>query len=216
MNEQHATFANFRRTMASLLTMTIALGPTVAPAFAAPTKPANQIRRRRTSHYSYADSAHGGDFQRKYFLRSLFRNLSRMRPNPQGEPTFIAAARHADRQRPQRDALLNSNPNLNPANGTGATNPFRLDRSQAATDDQDHDYTPEQQAFDTGLMDLFPFYTGTAGPPPSVASRIVNTNGLVMGYYDGNTVTALWNYAQHFAMSDNSYGTNFRPLDVGR
>ena len=31
----------------------------------------------------------------------------------------------------------------------------------------------------------------------------------VMGYYDGNTVTALWNYAQHFAMSDNFYQTNF-------
>ena len=24
-----------------------------------------------------------------------------------------------------------------------------------------------------------------------------------MSYYDGNTVTGLWNYAQHFAMSDN-------------
>jgi hypothetical protein len=30
-----------------------------------------------------------------------------------------------------------------------------------------------------------------------------------MGYYDGNTVTALWNYAQHFAMSDNFFGSNF-------
>ena len=36
-----------------------------------------------------------------------------------------------------------------------------------------------------------------------------------MGYYDGNTVTALWNYAQHFAMSDNSYGTNFGPSTPG-
>ena len=38
-----------------------------------------------------------------------------------------------------------------------------------------------------------------------------NTKGLVMGYYDGNTVTALWNYAQHFAMSDNSFETTFGP-----
>ena len=30
-----------------------------------------------------------------------------------------------------------------------------------------------------------------------------------MDYYDGNTVTALWNYAQQYAMSDNSYGTTF-------
>src|SRR5205807_4108141 len=39
--------------------------------------------------------------------------------------------------------------------------------------------------------------------------------GLVMGYFDGNTVTALWNYAQNFAMSDNSYGTTFGPSTPG-
>jgi phospholipase C len=36
-----------------------------------------------------------------------------------------------------------------------------------------------------------------------------------MGYYDGNTVTALWNYAQNYAMSDNSFGTTFGPSSVG-
>jgi phospholipase C len=36
-----------------------------------------------------------------------------------------------------------------------------------------------------------------------------------MDYYDGNTVTALWNYAQHFSMSDNSYGTTFGPSAPG-
>ncbi len=36
-----------------------------------------------------------------------------------------------------------------------------------------------------------------------------------MGYYDGNTVTAFWNYAQHYAMSDNSYDTNFGPSTPG-
>ena len=36
-----------------------------------------------------------------------------------------------------------------------------------------------------------------------------------MGYYDGNTVTALWNYAQRFAMNDNSYNTNFGPSTPG-
>jgi phospholipase C len=39
--------------------------------------------------------------------------------------------------------------------------------------------------------------------------------GLVMGYYDGNTVTGMWNYAQHFAMSDNSYNTTFGPSTPG-
>src|SRR5712672_1517590 len=36
-----------------------------------------------------------------------------------------------------------------------------------------------------------------------------------MGYYDGNTVTALWNYAQNFAMNDNSYSTGFGPSSPG-
>jgi phospholipase C len=32
-----------------------------------------------------------------------------------------------------------------------------------------------------------------------------------MGYFDGNTVTALWNYAQYFAMSDNFHSTLIGP-----
>jgi phospholipase C len=36
-----------------------------------------------------------------------------------------------------------------------------------------------------------------------------------MGYYDGNTVTALWNYAQHYALNDRSFGTTFGPSTVG-
>ena len=52
------------------------------------------------------------------------------------------------------------------------------------------------------------------GPPPSNIPQ-GSTTGLVMGYYDGNTVTAFWNYAQHYAMSDNSYGTNFGPSTDG-
>ncbi|MFZ3217540.1 MAG: alkaline phosphatase family protein [Candidatus Acidiferrales bacterium] len=115
-------------------------------------------------------------------------------------------------------ALLTINGNLsNTANGTGSTNPFRLSPSQASTADQDHDYTPEQQAFDFGLMDLFPLYTGTGGTANGGTGTppVFNTTGLVMGYYDGNTVTALWNYAQHFAMSDNSYDTNFGPSTPG-
>ena len=56
--------------------------------------------------------------------------------------------------------------------------------------------------------------TGTAGPPPSNIPQ-GSTTGLVMGYYDGNTVTAFWNYAQHYSMSDNSFGTNFGPSTDG-
>jgi phospholipase C len=133
--------------------------------------------------------------------------------NPFGEPAFRALP-GTPSVNGLSPALLAHNPNLNPANSTGATNPFRLDRSEAATADQDHDYTPEQEAFDHGLMDLFPVSVGTAGPPPAGAP-ITATTGLTMGYYDGNTVTALWNYAQHYALNDNSYGTNFGPSTDG-
>ena len=134
--------------------------------------------------------------------------------NPAGEPKFTPAG-GTPSVNGLNNALLTANPNLNPANGSGATNPFRLDLLQAATNDQDHDYTPEQLAFDGGVMDLFPANTGTAGPPPSAPPQQVLTTGLTMGYYDGNTVTALWNYAQYFAMSDNSYDTNFGPSTPG-
>ena len=36
-----------------------------------------------------------------------------------------------------------------------------------------------------------------------------------MDYYDGNTVTALWNYAQHYTLNDNSYSTQFGPSTPG-
>jgi phospholipase C len=132
--------------------------------------------------------------------------------NLKGEPGFVAAP-GTPAVNGYTDALLYNNPNfLNKTlNGSAASNPFRLDRSEAATADQDHDYTPEQQAFHGGLMDGFPKYTGAPGPPPNGQT----TNALVMGYYDGNTVTALWNYAQQFAMSDNSYNTTFGPSTPG-
>lgn len=135
--------------------------------------------------------------------------------NPSGEPPFTPLP-NTPSVNGLSSLLLTNNPNLNPANGTGAANPFRLDRSQAFTQDMDHDYTPEQEAFDGGAMDLFPLNTGTPGPPPSqLGTQPVLTNALVLGYYDGNTTTALWNYAQHFAMNDNSYSTDFGPSTVG-
>jgi len=139
--------------------------------------------------------------------------------NLQGEPPFRAVG-GTPIVNGLTGALLTLNPNLNPTNNdTGAnsvaSNPFRLSRAQAATADQDHDYTPEQMAFDHGLMDLFPLSVGTAGTPPTPPPSQVTTTALTMGYYDGNTVTAFWNYAQRFAMSDNSYGTNFGPSTVG-
>jgi phospholipase C len=111
--------------------------------------------------------------------------------------------------------LMRNNPNAsNPKNGAGATNPFRLSPAEAATADQDHGYKAEQQAFDAGAMDLFPRSVGAADGP-NLGSGIATTTGLTMGYYDGNTVTAMWNYAQHYAMSDRFFGTTFGPSAVG-
>jgi phospholipase C len=113
--------------------------------------------------------------------------------------------------------LLTNNPNANnTGNGANAINPFRLDRSQASTCDQDHNYGPEQQAFDGGLMDMFPASVGVGESAFCSANFSYGKGqGLVMGYFDGNTVTAMWNYAQHFAMNDNSYGTTFGPSTPG-
>ena len=134
--------------------------------------------------------------------------------NAPGEPAFYPAA-DTPKVNGFTKALLSHNPNAaNAANGTGAINPFRLSRAQAATADQDHDYQPEQQAFNNGAMDLFPKFTGTGETLPG-GSTAQDGAGQVMGYYDGNTVTALWHYAQHFAMSDNSYNTTFGPSTPG-
>ena len=190
-----------KKMLALLTASAIALGPSVTPAFAA-AKPATTTP---IQHIVVI-------FQENVSFDHYFGTYPNA-TNPPGEPPFTA--------RPGTptingfsNALLNNNPNLNPANGNGATNPFRLDRSQSVTADQNHDYTAEQQAFDAGAMDLFPEFVGTPGPPPQ-GGGILNTNGLNLGYYDGNTVTAYWNYAQHFAMNDNSFSTNFGPSTVG-
>jgi len=134
--------------------------------------------------------------------------------NPEGEPAFYAF-QNTPSVNGLGPAFLNNNSTVtNSANGTGAYAPFRLDRSQGATSDQNHDYMAEQMAYHSGLADLFPMATGTPGPPPSNIPQ-ASTTGIVMGYYDGNTVTAMWNYAQHYAMSDNSYNTVFGPSTPG-
>jgi phospholipase C len=102
--------------------------------------------------------------------------------------------------------LLTSNPN--------AFNPERLSHSEALTCDQNHGYTPEQEAFNGGKMDQFVQDTESS-PTCAAGTDEFFQPGLVMDYFDGNTVTGLWNYAQNFAMSDNNYNTNFGPSTPG-
>ena len=124
--------------------------------------------------------------------------------NTTGEPRFTAAA-----GTPTVNGL---NTALLPPNNPNSAQPFRLRRDQAQTCDQDHTYTDEQKAANSGLMDRF---VETVGRGAGSCGDYGKGNGLVMGYYDGNTVTSLWNYAQHFAMSDKSYGTTFGPSTPG-
>src|ERR1700732_1493025 len=187
----------FRKIMALLLATTTTLGPTALPVFAAskPVKAATAAPATATPIQHLVVI-----FQENVSFDHYFGTYPEAL-NPAGEPKFKAAA-STPTVNGLNNALLNNNPNLNPANGAGASNPFRLDRSQAVTPDQNHDYTAEQQAFDAGLMDLFPAFASSGG-------------NEVLGYFDGNTVTAFWNYAQSFAMSDNSYSTTFGPSTPG-
>jgi len=105
-------------------------------------------------------------------------------------------------------ALLTANPN--------GVNPRRYDPTNindVLTCDQDHNYSDEQSAFHGGAMDKFvsTVGSGTGTSPTGSPCKA----GDVMNYYDGNTVTGLWNYAQHYAMSDNSFGTTFGPSSPG-
>jgi phospholipase C len=97
--------------------------------------------------------------------------------NPLGEPRF---------------SPLSNTPSINGltigllTNNTNLANPWRLDKSQVVTVascDPNHAYTALQKEMDGGLMDKF---------VQNSALSIQHCDPkLVMGYFDGNTVTAL-------------------------
>jgi phospholipase C len=99
--------------------------------------------------------------------------------------------------------LLTANPN--------EYNPQRLTHSQELTSDQNHGYTAEEAAVDGGRMDMFVQKTES----DSCSAPAFCQPGIVMDYYDGNTVSALWNYAQNYSMSDNNWDTTFGPSTPG-
>jgi phospholipase C len=115
---------------------------------------------------------------------------------------------HAKKDTPKNDNLvtakkLKKNPNL--------YKPFRLSPKQSATCDQNHGYTAEQKAYNLGAMNAFVQNVSV----DTCSTGLFSAPGLTMGYFDGNTVTGLWNYAQNFAMSDSSFATNFGPSTPG-
>lgn len=90
--------------------------------------------------------------------------------------------------------------------------PTRLSHSQAFTCDQNHSYTAEQNAVNGGKMNSF---VTSVNNSSCTGTNVTNSPGLTMDYYDGNTVTALWNLAQNYAMSDNSWDATFGPSTPG-
>ncbi|MEU2880221.1 alkaline phosphatase family protein, partial [Streptomyces sp. NPDC007070] len=112
-----------------------------------------------------------------------------------GTPKDIDTLAHA--------GLLTHNPNQYA--------PERLTPAQAVTCDQNHSYGPEQYAANGGRADRYVENTEVG----KCSGGLFGEPGLVMDYYDGNTVTALWNYAQHYALSDRSFSSAYGPSTPG-
>jgi phospholipase C len=104
-----------RKMLALVTALTTALGPSVAPAFAA-SQP-----NSRNMPIQHIVVIFNENISFDHYFGTYPNAL-----NPKGEPQF-----HALPGTPTvnglNTALLNFNPNLNTANGAGATNPFRLD-----------------------------------------------------------------------------------------
>lgn len=145
--------------------------------------------------------------------------------NLPGESTFTARA-----ETPAVNGLSNTfaspnNPSENVA-GTAPVQPQRIPPTATlaslygtnstnglptTTCDEGHGYTQEQQAVHglDVMTDAYITYTG------STSVNCKTDASTVLNYFDGNAVTAMWNYAQHFAMSDNSYSTMYGPSAPG-
>ncbi len=89
-------------------------------------------------------------------------------------------------------------------NNQNSAQPFLI--TDLLTCNQSNAYKGEQEAYDQGAADEFVEFTEGSG---------CTVPYEVMGYYDGGIVTALWNYAQNFSMSDNFFGTTFGATCLG-
>ena len=167
-----------------------------------------------TVAYSGANSADGGAIDQSNFPSTAAAPANNNLLAPLNPSTWAPLT---------SPALLTANPNSASGsgaayNGANAANPFLLWNNQAATADQNHSAEPEQIAYDNGAVDRFPGSTGTAAAVPAANSSDAPADlskGQVMGYFDGTTTTALWNYAQSYAMNDNAYTSQFGPSSPG-
>ena len=113
-------------------------------------------------------------FQENHSFDVYFAHLSGGR---QSARTSRVSTRGRARRRStgSRRPLIERNPN--------SSKPFRIDRTQSYTCDQDHEYTAEQRARNGGLMDQFPRFD--AQPPTNAAPVLPQGRRRAVGHGDG-------------------------------
>ena len=112
--------------------------------------------------------------------------------------------------------LLNHNPNFtNAANGAGAANPFRLAAEPAAATRTWATTTCRSSRRRTTAR--WTCSRSSPAPPgrPPGAPPAATDQGPGHGLLRRQHLTALWNYAQNYAMNDNSWTTVFGPSTPG-
>ena len=140
------------------------------------------------------------------YPNALNKDGEKLQGSDKDAPKFTAKKDTPKAKNLENDGVMgNKNPN--------SVKPFRIGPDHAVTTDQNHHYGDEQAAYNGGKMDKFPETVSTDIDKSSNGYYAVP--GMTMGYYDGNTVTGMWNYAQNFAMNDNSYSTIFGPSTPG-
>ena len=121
--------------------------------------------------------------------------------NPEGEPRFDAAAGTPE-VNGLTPGLLSINGNLDEARSCSIA-------AVETTCDNDNAYLDELKAYNSRTA-------GISVPEEHQRHDCrLHSRARSMAYYDGNTVTGLWNYAQHFSMSDNNFDTEFGTTVMG-
>lgn len=113
---------------------------------------------------------------------------------------------------------LTSNRNVG-QNGIGNVNPIRFSPYQELTSFEGNGYTRLQIDVNNGLMNHYILNQPNQLPIKYDNKEFDATYGnganVVMAYWDGNSYTGLWNYAQYYSMSDNCFTTGYGESIVG-
>ena len=187
------------RSRAVALCAAVAATTSTVPALAAPATPIEHVVVIYSENISF-------DHYFATYPNALNKDGEKLQSSEKDAPKFEAKEGTPKVNNLENNDLLgDKNPN--------STKPFRLTPEQAVTADQNHHYADEQKAYNGGKMDKFSETVSVDNDKYDPQSY--GTTGLTMGYYDGNTVTGMWNYAQNFAMNDNSFSTIFGPSTPG-